>query len=64
MICARCSKPLTRFAASIDSRMGPIGWGPKCARMALGRKKRKRRPAAPVVTRDCGQRDLFEELSA
>ena len=34
MKCARCGRPLTVPAVAIQTRHGPIAFGPKCARLA------------------------------
>ena len=34
MNCVACGRPLFRFAVSVLSKAGPIGWGPKCAKRA------------------------------
>lgn len=34
MRCVRCDRPLARPAKSIDSKHGPLMWGPVCARKA------------------------------
>lgn len=63
MNCTNCGRPLTRFAVSVDTRDGPVGWGPKCARKVfkvLARRRARifdaRRPPPP----DPRQRELFE----
>ncbi len=35
MKCARCGKPLTKAAASIPTKNGPLFWGPKCSRYVV-----------------------------
>ena len=32
--CAMCNRPLKAFSASVRTRAGVIGWGPKCAAVA------------------------------
>ena len=32
MRCIACNRPVLRFALSIPSRQGVIGWGPQCAK--------------------------------
>ncbi len=34
MHCVRCGRPLTNPAKTIDSKNGPLMWGPVCARKA------------------------------
>lgn len=46
MKCARCNRPLIRFALSVDTKDGPIGWGPDCARKVFKREKRERKEQA------------------
>lgn len=45
MKCSRCNRPLIRFAVSVDTKDGPIGWGPDCARRVFSRQRRERRRA-------------------
>lgn len=47
MKCARCNRPLIRYAVSVDTKDGPIGWGPDCARKVFKAAKRERK-AQPV----------------
>ena len=34
MRCVRCDRPLTHPAKTIDSKHGPLMWGPVCAQKA------------------------------
>lgn len=66
--CIACGKPLTKFAASITTRDGPVGWGPKCAKRVVIRPTRTRWPVVDVKPRaprvaDPLQPDLFEALA-
>lgn len=46
MKCLHCGRPLTKFAASIQTGEGELGWGPVCARKVMvGARKRARAQA-------------------
>lgn len=58
--CARCGKHLRRFAVEVATRDGPMGWGPKCARLVFRQAARRtRRRAAHARSADPRQTDLF-----
>lgn len=65
--CIACGKPLTKYAVSIPTKDGPVGWGPKCAKRVvikrdrLGRRNVTVKPR-PVKTlpRDPAQVDWLE----
>ena len=66
VICARCDRPLTKAAVSIETRNGQLSWGPVCARYVVVKPTRTqhkvveaRRPAK-VVAADPRQFNLFE----
>lgn len=72
MKCARCSKTLTKYAVSIDTRNGPIGWGPTCAKYVTvtatraypyTRQAEVRRPVSRVVAADERQLELGLETA-
>ena len=46
MRCLRCNRPLLRFAVSVQTRDGPQGWGPDCARKVMRRAVRERKAEA------------------
>ena len=65
--CIACGKPLTKYAVSIPTKDGPVGWGPKCAqRVVIKRDRTGRRNVTvkprPVKTlpRDPAQVDWLE----
>lgn len=67
MKCARCSKTLTKYAVSIDTRNGPIGWGPTCAKYVTvtasraypyNRQAEVRKPASRPAVVDARQLEL------
>lgn len=69
MNCLRCGRPLTAYAASVKTRDGMVGWGPKCAKTVqiLPRSDRKlHAPRVEIAYRAQPQRhdplqpDLFE----
>jgi hypothetical protein len=66
--CLACGRRLTRFAFSVPTKDGAVGWGPKCARQVLKRPKRRRAArvieAAPAVEIDPRQMPLQLEASA
>lgn len=43
MNCLHCGRSLIRFAVSVDTADGPVGWGPKCARTVFKIQARRRR---------------------
>lgn len=46
MKCLHCGRALKRFAASIQTADGELGWGPVCARKVMvGARKRARAQA-------------------
>ena len=46
MKCIHCGRALTKFAVSVDTKAGPYGWGPVCARKVMvGARKRARAQA-------------------
>jgi hypothetical protein len=64
--CARCGKPLQRFAVEVTTRDGPMGWGPKCASLVFRQAARKTRRTAAngrerprTTSSDPRQTDLF-----
>lgn len=65
MKCIACGRPLTRYAATIPSKDGLVGWGPKCAEKVLVKVKAERQRGVKVYPRrarprrDDGQADLF-----
>lgn len=63
--CMNCGRMLKKFAASIPTDQGDIGWGPTCARKVLvGARKRARamhKASRPVVAVD--ERQLVLELA-
>lgn len=61
MKCHRCSRPLLRFAVSVQTRDEVIGWGPDCARKVFSRKRRERRRA---VERDQRTVDWVDSMRA
>ena len=62
MKCARCNRPLTRFALSVPTKDGPVGWGPECARKVF-REQRKKRQARARAERDQRTVDWVGELN-
>lgn len=47
MKCIHCGRALTKFAVSVDTKAGPYGWGPVCARKVIvGSRKRTQASAA------------------
>lgn len=65
--CQACDKPLLRFAAAVKARDGTeYGWGPKCARAVVVRKRKQVKPraAASVSARDAYTRDWVNEVAA
>jgi hypothetical protein len=66
--CLHCGRPLRRFAISVPTRGGALGWGPKCAR-SLGivtgaRAARAKRPKPAHPRPDPRQQDLFGQAAA
>lgn len=46
MKCEQCGRALKKFAAFVDTKAGPYGWGPVCARKVMvGARKRARAQA-------------------
>lgn len=67
MRCTVCHRPLTAATATIQSRNGPLSFGPDCARRAgLTHKAiRLRLQSTPKPTKpDAAQIDLFGEFDA
>jgi hypothetical protein len=67
--CLRCNRPLVRFAASIQTRDGLLGWGPDCAKTVTVTPARPvRGPRAELrqrpLPRDPRQLDWVEEAAA
>ena len=65
MRCVICHRPLQAATATIQSRNGPLSFGPECARRAgLTHKAiRQRLQSVPRATKpDSAQIDLFAEL--
>jgi hypothetical protein len=66
MKCADCSRPLLKAALQIESRHGPLSFGPKCARRYIVRraagKKTSVRNHRPVA-KDSRQLDWVEALA-
>ena len=60
--CERCKRPLTRFAVSVQTRDGVVGWGPDCARRVF-REARKARAARPRAERDERTVDWVEGMN-
>lgn len=64
MQCVRCGKPLKKFAVSIQTADGLVGWGRVCAETVKVRTKPKRvrifTPRAGVTAGDPRQLDLLE----
>lgn len=47
MKCIHCGRALKKFAVSVDTKAGPYGWGPVCARKVIvGSRKRSQARAA------------------
>lgn len=67
MNCVACGRPLFRYAVSVLSKAGPIGWGPKCAKRAgvsATRRSRTRRTAVPTqISTDPNQFNLPLEIA-
>ena len=65
MKCADCSRPLLKAALQIESRHGPLSFGPKCARRYIVRRAAgKRAPASHRrVVQDSRQLDWVEALA-
>lgn len=67
MNCIACGRLLTQYAASITTRDGVVGWGPKCAKRVVIRPKRARAALIEVKRSahcaDPRQADLFEALA-
>ncbi len=59
--CAECHRPLLRFAASIKTRNGLIGWGPTCAKV-FGRVMNEPKPERSAVKRDKRTIDWVAEV--
>lgn len=61
MRCERCKRPLNAAAWSIQTKSGPLNFGPKCAKLA-GYTRAESRRAARVVkpehTKDESQLEL------
>lgn len=67
MRCVMCHRPLTAATATIQSRNGPLSFGPDCARRAglTQRAIRQRLHLAPRPTKpDSAQIDLFDEKAS
>ena len=66
--CAKCDRPLTRFAVQIPTRAGPMGWGPTCAKSVVIKSEKRKQARLDLVSRrggrrqDLRQRDLFKDL--
>ena len=63
MKCAMCGRPLISPALLINSRQGPLGFGPVCARKAMPGKPRTRK-VKPGPVRDCSTVDWVEAAAA
>ena len=61
MKCVRCNRPLTVPALLINSRQGPLGFGPVCARKVAPVKPRQKK-AEPA--RDRATVDWVDEVMA
>lgn len=68
MKCVRCSKTLTKYAVSIDTINGKVGWGPTCAKYVtvtasraypFNRQAEVRRPVSRAAVADEWQLELF-----
>lgn len=51
MRCVACNRPVLRFALSIPSRQGVIGWGPQCAKRIESAWKSAKAPRAEAIRR-------------
>ena len=56
MHCVRCGRPLTTPAKTIDSKHGPLMWGPVCA-LKSGLIEPKARTPAPVTHQQADEVD-------
>ncbi len=68
MRCVACGRALTKFAITIPTREGLVGWGPVCAKRVTIRPTRTKYPVIEVadkkpkpVRRDQLTRDWIEE---
>lgn len=68
MKCCRCGRPLSEPAATIKTRRGVVGYGPKCAqRMGLtlaATKAPRLRFTRPAARASAGQLDWIAEATA
>jgi len=66
MRCARCDRALTKAAASIETKNGPLSWGPTCAKYVVVKPNRAlwsvvgHRRVARVRVADPNQLQLLE----
>lgn len=68
MKCCRCGRPLSQPAATVKTRRGVAGYGPKCAQlmglMTAATKTLRLRVSRPAARASAGQLDWIAEAAA